>query len=218
VFWADWYEGYLTGQPLDIDLLEQVALIPSKDWDKGDDHVNGIIAAIYDEWRAGPGKFAQALAAVPPAVPEAVAAVQRAVVQNRAALPPTFDALEGLIALEVERLQGRNYTSDLDRDESIRLIGVFLTLLEAVQRLRAAVPKQGAPSDGEAAQIVGLLALYKQKCAEWPRANADDMVDGTYRSESWALPPGCLWRSACLHGWGLPLGAQHSVASGSSMR
>jgi hypothetical protein len=45
-FWADWYEGYLTGKPLDIDLLEQVALIPSAEWDKGDDHVNGIIARL----------------------------------------------------------------------------------------------------------------------------------------------------------------------------
>ncbi|MCU0909640.1 MAG: hypothetical protein MUF73_19960, partial [Rhodobacteraceae bacterium] len=54
VFWADWYEGYLTGQPLDIDLLEQVALIPPEDWDKGETHVNGIIGAIYDAWRTKP--------------------------------------------------------------------------------------------------------------------------------------------------------------------
>jgi hypothetical protein len=46
VFWADWYEGYLTGRPLDIDLLEKVALIPSEDWDKGETHVNGVIDAI----------------------------------------------------------------------------------------------------------------------------------------------------------------------------
>jgi hypothetical protein len=51
VFWADWYEGYLTGKPLDIDLLEKVAQIESEHWDKGDDHVNGIIAGYYDDWR-----------------------------------------------------------------------------------------------------------------------------------------------------------------------
>jgi hypothetical protein len=181
VFWADWYEGYLSGQPLEIDLLEQVALIPSADWDRGEAHVNGIIAKIYEAWRAEQGGIARALATLPPTAPAAIAAVQRAVVQNRAALPPTFDAIEALLALEIERLQGRNYTSDLDRDESVRLIGVFLTLLEAIQRLRAAVPAAGVPTDGEAARMVGLLSLYKQKCAEWPRANADDLVDGTWR-------------------------------------
>ena len=45
-FWADWYEGYLTGRPLDFDLLEKVALIPDAECEKGDDHVNGIIARI----------------------------------------------------------------------------------------------------------------------------------------------------------------------------
>ncbi len=60
-FWADWYEGYLTGQPLDIDLLEQVAVIEPKHWDKGETHVHGMIAAIYEEWQAkAAGPLAQA--------------------------------------------------------------------------------------------------------------------------------------------------------------
>lgn len=50
-FWTDWYEGYLTGQPLDLDLLEKVALIPDEDWETGDDHVNRVIASIYDAHR-----------------------------------------------------------------------------------------------------------------------------------------------------------------------
>lgn len=50
-FWADWYEGYLDGQPLCLDLLEKVARIPDEEWQKGDDHVNEIIAGLYDAHR-----------------------------------------------------------------------------------------------------------------------------------------------------------------------
>ena len=50
-FWADWYEGYLTGRPLDLDLLEKVALIPDEEWKKGDVHVNAIIAGFYHAHR-----------------------------------------------------------------------------------------------------------------------------------------------------------------------
>lgn len=45
-FWHDWYEGYLTGRPLDLDLLEQVALIPSGDWDAGESAVDLRIERI----------------------------------------------------------------------------------------------------------------------------------------------------------------------------
>lgn len=50
-FWIDWYEGYLTGKPLNPKMLEEIALIPSEDWDKGADHVNGEILKIVDSYR-----------------------------------------------------------------------------------------------------------------------------------------------------------------------
>lgn len=45
-FWHDWYEGYLTGHPLDIDLLTEVALIDPGVWDAGEAAVNARIEEI----------------------------------------------------------------------------------------------------------------------------------------------------------------------------
>lgn len=44
-FWADWYQGFLDGKPLDWELQRRVALIPDADWDQGPAH----IAAKIDE-------------------------------------------------------------------------------------------------------------------------------------------------------------------------
>lgn len=45
-FWREWYQGFLEGKPLDWDLQREVALIPNEDWEKGPEHIAGIIAEI----------------------------------------------------------------------------------------------------------------------------------------------------------------------------
>jgi len=47
-FWHDWYEGYLTGRPLDIDLLTEVATIPSDVWNSRESNVYKQIEAMYE--------------------------------------------------------------------------------------------------------------------------------------------------------------------------
>ncbi len=50
-FWIDWYEGFLTGEPLDWGLQREIALIPNEDWEKGAEHVAEKIAKIELKFR-----------------------------------------------------------------------------------------------------------------------------------------------------------------------
>lgn len=45
-FWGRWYEGFLTGEPLDWRLQEKIALIPEEDWAAGLDRIAKVIAGI----------------------------------------------------------------------------------------------------------------------------------------------------------------------------
>ncbi|WP_246139388.1 hypothetical protein [Falsiphaeobacter marinintestinus] len=45
-FWAEWYQGMLTGNPMDWALQREVALIPPEDWDQGPEHIAGVIRGI----------------------------------------------------------------------------------------------------------------------------------------------------------------------------
>ena len=38
-FWADWYQGFLDGTPVDWELQRRVALIPNDDWAMGPEHI-----------------------------------------------------------------------------------------------------------------------------------------------------------------------------------
>ncbi|MDA5092489.1 hypothetical protein O2N63_00100 [Aliiroseovarius sp. KMU-50] len=45
-FWADWYQGFLDGKPLDWELQRRVALIPDEDWENGPEHIAQKIEEI----------------------------------------------------------------------------------------------------------------------------------------------------------------------------
>lgn len=182
-FRADWHEGYLTGHPLDLNLLERVALIPQEEWAKGDEHVNGIIDGYHREFLSrAPVDVEREVARLPAPAAETVPTVKEAVVRNRAALPPKFEALESLIGFEIERLQSKNYRDEEDRAECVRLIRMLSTMHQAVSGLREMVPVERAPTDAEAAKMVGLLTLYRNEFEKWPRENAGDVVDGVWRT------------------------------------
>ena len=45
-FWARWYDGLLTGAPLDWDLQKRIALIPDEDWEAGAARIAKLIAVF----------------------------------------------------------------------------------------------------------------------------------------------------------------------------
>lgn len=49
-FWIDWYQGILDGRPQNWEMLEEIALIDPEDWDKGAEHVNGLISGIQAQY------------------------------------------------------------------------------------------------------------------------------------------------------------------------
>ncbi|PHQ94702.1 MAG: hypothetical protein COB40_11660, partial [Marinosulfonomonas sp.] len=49
-FWRDWYQNALDGVKPNWDMLTKIALIEPEDWNKGADHVNGLIAGIVGEF------------------------------------------------------------------------------------------------------------------------------------------------------------------------
>lgn len=45
-YWADWYQGFLDGTPMDWELQKKITLIPDADWEKGAVHIAEIIEEI----------------------------------------------------------------------------------------------------------------------------------------------------------------------------
>jgi hypothetical protein len=47
-FWLRWYEAALQGQHLNLDLEQDIAQIPSEDWEKGPGHIASLIDALEE--------------------------------------------------------------------------------------------------------------------------------------------------------------------------
>ena len=185
-FWVDWYDKTWAGAAQDWQgLLTKVALIDGAVWGQGPAAVAAEIARIEAEiGSASPDRadLGRVLSALPAGRATDVAQVRRAFAAHRAELPPTFDAVLGFITLEVERLQvRRNYRDADDAAEARRQIGVLTTLYQAVEALKALVPGKVGMTDDDAEKAEKLARLFARKFQEWPRANADELVDNAYR-------------------------------------
>jgi hypothetical protein len=126
--------------------------------------------------------LSEQLLSLPIGVTQDVARTQRAYLVHRKDLPPSFDAVLGYIALEVERLQYRNYRNDDDAAEAKRQIGVLTTIYRCVEAMKTLVPATAEMSDVDAERAERLTRLFVRKFMEWPRANSDELVDTTYRA------------------------------------
>ncbi len=183
-FWTDWFDRVLDGAQQDWPLLNEVALIRNDVWEAGPDAVAAAIREIAGASSGGAhteGALDTVLEETPVGSATSVRRVGRAFQDNRAELPPTFDAVLGFISLEIERLQSRNYRDDDDKEESLRQIRVLSVLHEAIVRLRALVPVDDPMPEEQAMKADKLLRVFVRKYEEWPRTNADELVDMTYR-------------------------------------
>ena len=174
LFWVEWYDKILRGDPQDWDMLYEIAVSQDIDWEASPREVNAAIARIVEKYR----KPQQAVTAV--ASIEQVARTKAALTQNKAALPPTLDAIEFLISNEIKRLQEKNYADDIEMEESKRMISVFLQLLQATSSLAEKVPEDQA-SDEDAEEVISTLNMYKTLFSDWPRDNAPEVVDSVCR-------------------------------------
>ena len=196
-FWHRWWRGAVSGQWLDWNLQREVALIPDDIWQQGPKAVAAAIAEI-EARRAARHDLHEELAKLPRPTQQVVVAVQQAMQSNRDALPPTFDAIQGLIALEIERLLKRNYTDDLDQQECQRQISVYLALYDSVCALRDNLPTAGPVTLEQAATSEGLLQLYWNKIKQLPREKADEVVEGIWSAGSNLFKVGLIGTSTVL--------------------
>ena len=199
-FWRRWYDAAVAGTPLNWELQRDIALISDEDWQAGPKVVAERIAEIEAKARATRDmtELEQDLARLPPAPTGQIAITRAAMQQNRKALPPTFDAIEGLIVLEIERLQGRNFVDDFDRDETRRQISVFVSLYEAICVLRQELPKTGDVTDAQAERSEGWLRIYASKFGSLPVAKADEVVEGLWATGRGIVQAGLIGTTTAL--------------------
>ncbi len=180
-FWQRWWAGAKSGRPIDPQL--QLAIVQGIDnatWQDPDAtaaRIREIEAAFYDK----PQDTDNLLEAMPQGAPAQIGQTRRAMVQHRRELPPTFDAVLGFIALEVERLRGRNARSQDEADEIARQILSLATIGQAVAELQALVPATGTMTGAEAEQAEKLGRLYLRTFREWAHNSAAELVDSTAR-------------------------------------
>lgn len=183
-FWLRWWDGVLSGQQIDWKVQEAVALIPDDIWQAGP----GAVAEAIREVEKGLHRLPETqsvdhlLARIAPAESKALVQFSQSIWAHRHDLPPTLDAVLGYCFLEIERLQTKNYRDDDDRDECRRQIGVLRTIHEAVSRLSQSIIVERPMTPDEAELPEKLTRVYVRSFKEWPRKNADDLVDSSYRA------------------------------------
>lgn len=193
-FWLAWYDAALKGDPLPDALLLEIAKIDAEDWDKGPAHVNPIINEMWRGFAESANTEEEALRAevdqaarTRGASKSAIASVQRALADNRKSLPPTLDALQEFILLEMKRWQESNELNATMPDECKRQVRVLLTMYEALEGIGAQIPETGVATEEEAEAVIGLGQLYANKVKELPREKAGHIVEGTFVAASAGL-------------------------------
>jgi len=183
-FWIRWYEAALEGRPLTGDwdshwqMLRDIALIPSEDWEQGAEHVAGLISEIEANYRPKPPVPSQSTT-----LDVSSAQIQSSLRVNRLTLPPTFEAVLGHLELEILRLQGINHwVSEEQQEQSRDLVRRLLAMSDAIGTLKAqAEAMTPEPTVEDAEETKKLWQEYLIFGRAWPRDNAPEIVDSAWR-------------------------------------
>jgi|GEM_PF-1130221 len=191
-FIRHWYNALVAARPLTRDwdshwkMLEEIALIDPKDWDKGETSAGAvelaaIIAEIEEKYKTPPKPQIKQTSVN---LDTSAVVVQQAMRTNRLSLPPTFDAIFGHLELEIQRLQGINDWPSIAAQEDARDLAQRLrAMAEAVDALRTQVEALNAePSLAEAEQVKSTWSTYLELGKNWPHDNAPEIVDGAWRA------------------------------------
>lgn len=121
-FWLRWYQAALQGNHLNLPLGHDIALIPDADWQKGPEHIAGLIAVLERKSENAKDAFPidSELSNLPAATKDQRATFVQAVTAHQEHLPATLSALLEFCAAEISRLQGRNHPYDRQRKKPKR--------------------------------------------------------------------------------------------------
>lgn len=123
-FWRDWYQDALDGKKPNWDMLEEIALTDPEDWDKGADHMNGLIARIVEKSRDGGNASAtETETKLPPLSTQAQRAIAERVRLNRDNLALSIAGVLHQIEEFREAVRGRNDLDPQYRDDLLAFLG-----------------------------------------------------------------------------------------------
>ncbi len=199
-FWNDWYQDAIMGRQPDWDWLGRMAGINGRAEHGGSTSQPVDPNSLTPE---GSSNFAVSHG------PADAAAMRAALRTNRLVIPPTFDALQGLVELELQRLMQKNDVDDVVR----RIMRLLVGIHETLSQLRQAVSRPEVIEQKQADEVVGLARLYWTKIQELPRGKVDEVVEGLWQAGKGATRIGLIGLSATLlTSMGLP--AMAGVAAG----
>lgn len=120
----------------------------------------------------------------------------------------------GLISLEIERLQAINYRSDYQADDCRHQIGVYLSMFDVIEKIKAQVAHPDGDSDETARAVEGHWQFYARKFRESLVAKSDGVVHGVWSVADNAVRVGLVFATASLGAMiGIPVAAAVSIGS-----
>lgn len=129
-FWIDWYERILEGRPLNWDMIEEIALIGSEDWNKGAMSVNTLIAEIQ-------AKYEDTSAKEPASKKNISTEIISCAISNRDAIVLSVAGLNAQIGEFKDKVHGINHLEPKTREN---LLNFLNELTDKLSNLSAALP------------------------------------------------------------------------------